>query len=971
MPTTTLPIQRAVAVLLLLIVTLSVSARKLTGRVVDDATGRTIPNATVELLSIEDSSVVATAIMKSDTTWSNDIYSYYNIENVQNNTEYILRASAIGYETAYKRVKVRMGERVAQQWLGDIKLKENTTMLDELVVKATKIKMVTKGDTIVYDATAFQLSEGSMLDALIRQLPGATLENGVIKINGRQVSSLLIDGRDFFNGDAKKALQNLPAYTVDKVKAYEKAGRQSRLMGVDTGDKQFVLDVNLKKQYHQGMIGNVDLAAGSNNRYSGRAFAMGYTKKDRLTLTGQTNNINDSSVPGEGDYSVEPSTQSGKTATKMASFDYRHEGKTEDDYVSATGSYNYSDNEYRSRTTTQNYLEGGDTYGLNKTQSRTKSRLYQLSAAFSIHPKGLIVNGSSSFSFSQNHAFSQSLSGSFNGNPSWAGDLLDSLFLPSASQRLMKMAVNRVRNESRSNGQQLSWAGNVAMVKSFGKTEEGWQNSMSANVSTNYSHGKNRNFAINQIDYLTTGAEDHRNQYTDAPYNSFNFNGGTSYQHVFTLNRDSDVHLLPGISYAYRQSFDHSASSLYRLDQLADYVEKSYPLGLLPSSREALLNVLDATNSYRSDLWQNSHVFTPSLYYDGGNGTMRPALKVMLSTGIELKHEHLRYYRSRQYDRSRNAALVNGQLSVYYLNNDSTANRFLVASLSSSEMQPNLVQLLGIHDDSNPLQVSDGNAHLKNSRNYDVSAFFYAVFPQTQNSINGGAKWSVTRNAQATSVVYDKTTGITHSRPENINGNWDASIQATYDWHPLQKHKELGITLHGSTYYRHSVDLMQTAGTDRGRSTVDTWENSWRLGVGYSKGENSVNIFGGFSNQHVSGSREDFSTTNAWNNSLGLNATWRLPWHLQFSTDITNYIRRGYNDKAMNDNEWVWNARLTRLFLKDKLSVSIDGFDILGQLKTTQYTLNEQGRTEQWTNSLPRYLMLHVAYKLTLGMRRN
>ena len=487
MPTTTHPIQRAVTVLLLLVVTLSVSARKLTGRVVDDATGRTIPNATVELLSIEDSSVVATAIMKSDTTWSNDIYSYYNIENVQNNTEYILRASAIGYETAYKRVKVRMGERVAQQWIGDIKLKENTTMLDELVVKATKIKMVTKGDTIVYDATAFQLSEGSMLDALIRQLPGATLENGVIKINGRQVSSLLIDGRDFFNGDAKKALQNLPAYTVDKVKAYEKAGRQSRLMGVDTGDKQFVLDVNLKKQYHQGMIGNVDLAAGSNNRYSGRAFAMGYTKKDRLTLTGQANNINDSSVPGEGDYSVEPSTQSGKTATKMASFDYRHEGKTEDDYVSATGSYNYSDNEYRSRTTTQNYLEGGDTYGLNKTQSRTKSRLYQLSAAFSTHPKGLIVNGSSSFSFSQNHAFSQSLSGSFNGNPSWAGDLLDSLFLTGASQRLMKMAVNRVRNESRSNGQQLSWAGNVTMVKSFGKTEEGWQNSMSANVSANWS----------------------------------------------------------------------------------------------------------------------------------------------------------------------------------------------------------------------------------------------------------------------------------------------------------------------------------------------------------------------------------------------------------------------------------------------------------------------------------------------------
>ena len=123
---------RLVLVLTLLIASLSASARKLSGRVVDAATGRTISYATVELLSVDDSSLVATAIVKTDTLWNDEVYSYYNIKNVQNNTDYILRASAVGYETAYKRVKVRMGERVAQQWIGDIQLKENTTMLDEL-----------------------------------------------------------------------------------------------------------------------------------------------------------------------------------------------------------------------------------------------------------------------------------------------------------------------------------------------------------------------------------------------------------------------------------------------------------------------------------------------------------------------------------------------------------------------------------------------------------------------------------------------------------------------------------------------------------------------------------------------------------------------------------------------------------------------------------------------------------------------
>lgn len=307
---------------------------------------------------------------------------------------------------------------------------------------------------------------------------------------------------------------------------------------------------------------------------------------------------------------------------------------------------------------------------------------------------------------------------------------------------------------------------------------------------------------------------------------------------------------------------------------------------------------------------------------------------------------------------------------MQYLNNDSVANHMFGGWLSSSVQQPNLVQLLGIHDDSNPLQVSDGNPNVKNSRLYSLSLNSSVMFPKSQNLIYGNAMWSMTRNAQATSVVYDKQTGITHSRPENVNGNWSASFSGTYNWHPLRKHKEYEIDLDANVDYNHSVDLMQTTDAGSGRSTVNTWNTGGRLTLKYMLGENSASLFAALNNQHVTGSREDFTSTSAWSNSLGLNATWSLPWHLQFSTDLTDYFRRGYNDEQMNNSQWVWNARLSRKFLKDKFSITLDGFDILGQLKTTQYTLDEQGRTEQWTNSLPRYIMVHVMFKFSAGMNR-
>jgi hypothetical protein len=131
--------------------------------------------------------------------------------------------------------------------------------LDEVVVTATKVKMFYRGDTLIYDATAFNMPDGSMLDDLIRQMPGVTMnDGGEIFVNGKKVDELLLNSRSFFGGNKQILFENLPYYTVKHIKVYDKKDKRDELLGRDDGPKQYVMDVNLKQEYQRGYIANVE-----------------------------------------------------------------------------------------------------------------------------------------------------------------------------------------------------------------------------------------------------------------------------------------------------------------------------------------------------------------------------------------------------------------------------------------------------------------------------------------------------------------------------------------------------------------------------------------------------------------------------------------------------------------------------------------------------------------------------------------
>ena len=132
----------------------------------------------------------------------------------------------MGYKTIYKTINIaNIGKRELSRTLPPILMREDNTLLNEVTVSASKILFYNKGDTVVYNADEFLLSEGSVLDALVHQLPGVEIkENGDIYHNGRLVEKLLLNGKDFFKNDKQIMLDNLPAYSVKNIEIYDKSG---------------------------------------------------------------------------------------------------------------------------------------------------------------------------------------------------------------------------------------------------------------------------------------------------------------------------------------------------------------------------------------------------------------------------------------------------------------------------------------------------------------------------------------------------------------------------------------------------------------------------------------------------------------------------------------------------------------------------------------------------------------------------
>lgn len=278
----------------------------LKGSVMDSFLEVGVPGAKVYLFD-NIGNVVDSTIVKERRNNGKMLDTWYSFIVPAQKKRYTIKAVREGYSSGSATIELKMVSRLQNLSVADIMMKkkkhgnmvDGEHMLEELTVKATRIKMFFRGDTLVYNADAFNMPEGSMLDNLIKQMPGASInDKGEIFINGRKIDYLTLNGKRMLEGGTRALVHNLPYYSINKLKVYEKSKDDDIAMGRTSIDKEYVMDVNLKNIYQNSNFGNVEAGIGTDNRWKVNALDM--LTRDFFTgmAFGDLNNVNQDNAPG-------------------------------------------------------------------------------------------------------------------------------------------------------------------------------------------------------------------------------------------------------------------------------------------------------------------------------------------------------------------------------------------------------------------------------------------------------------------------------------------------------------------------------------------------------------------------------------------------------------------------------------------------------------------------------------------------
>ena len=577
------------------------------GRVVDNMTGMGLDSVRMTLMN-NDSTIIATGM-----TWPKEMGSHagtyqFHITKVG---KYIIKAEREGYDTGYMNCELR-SQREGYIPVKTIRLTKVSHILDEVTIRATKVKMVVKGDTIVYNADAFNLAEGSMLDALISRLPGTKLmSDGRIYVNGKFIQSLLVNGKDFFAGNPKIALENLPAYTVNKVKVYHKEGQLSRMMGKNMGDETYVMDVNLKKEYSTGYMANTEAGAGSKNRFVEKLFAMKMNDVERIGVFANVNNLNDNKrvrLNGEWTPTEAPT---GLQTTRNTGLSYIHYlGEDAYSWISSSNVFTHSNNEKQSHSTAQTYLPNGDTFQRVESRYLSRNRAFDSKNNFTITKNDHYLKSNFDFSYSYNQGWDNTIQ-----------NTSDSLF--HLNQMLMRSSDERKQLNAL-----FSHSGGKKIIADYIR----W------GVSASYEQMKIENFSLHDVQYMNgTTPRDYINNYLENTSHQWKLHGSLSYS--FEWPKKSIL-----LGYNYNYVYNKSDNMLYRLDRLEGI--DSIFFDHLPSYRKALADVMDMNNSYFYHEYQNHHNFFCKFDHDNIG---RFLYRISLNLPIRFAHQNLYYDRIGQH----------------------------------------------------------------------------------------------------------------------------------------------------------------------------------------------------------------------------------------------------------------------------------------------------------------------------------
>lgn len=939
---------------LLLLILMSVSViqamaqRNITGKVLESDSQEPVAQTTVRLLKT-DSTLVTGTLTNLDGLFRVKAPSAGN---------FIVQITCVGFKPYTKNVKVTADKDIA---LGTINLDPDAIMLKGATVTGQAAKVTLKEDTFVYNASAYRTPEGSVIEELVRKLPGAQVDDdGKITINGKEVKKILIDGKEFMTGDTKTAMKNLPTSIVERVKAYDQKSDLARVSGIDDGEEETVLDFGIKRGMNRGFMLNADLAAGTKKRYSGRLFAGLQSSDLKIFIPLSANNVNDMGFPGGGGGRFGGGRQ-GLTATKMAGFNLNYEKKDRFKF-DASIRWNHSDGDAVVRRSTEDFMSGTTSTFSNSVNSNL-SRGNSWDARFRLEwmPDSMTnIMMRPQFRYNSSDGLGEGLSMTFDEDPyKYVRNPMD--------DEAMKILIDHgiVKNRNKNNSISYSDSKSAGGWLQFNRRLSRNGRNITLRFTGNVGEGMSKSFTNSLVEYLQLVTKDGKdsvyqaNRYAVTPTKNWNYGIRATYSEPIFRQ----VYLQ--FSYQYQYSYTKSDRATYDFSTFpADF------FGVKPLYRGwddylALLGGNPLENFRDDKLSRFSE-------YRNYNHTAEMMLRVVrkaynLNIGFQVMPQRSHFtqdYQGVHTDTVRTVTNVAPTADFRWKISKVSQLRFNYRANSS---QPSMSDLLDITDDSDPLNVRKGNPGLKPSFTQNFRLFYNNYIQNHQRSIMANLNFSTTRNSISNMVTYDEATGGRTTRPENINGNWNAFGMFMFNT-AIDSAGFFNVNTFTTLRYNNSVGYVSiNRNADSQKSTTKTTTIGERLAASYRNNWMELELNGSLEYMHARSELQSNNNLDTWTFSYGGSLQLTAPWGTQLSTSMNMNSRRGYNDASMNTNELLWNAQLSQSFLKgNALTLSLQLYDILHQQSTFSRAVDAMRRSDTEYNAITNYAMLHVIYRLNI-----
>lgn len=878
----------------------------ITGQVVEQTTQEPIEQATVRLLQPKDSSMVRGTVSTQD--------GQFTLKGVRPGN-YLLNISFVGFDPIYKTIRVTGKSdpvKVGKQELTDASIR-----LAEAVVIGKAPEVSFRNDTVEYNADSYKLTEGSVLEDLLKKMPGVEVDSdGKITVNGKEISKIMVDGKEFFSDDPKVASKNLPARMIDKLQVLDKKSDMAKMTGFDDGEEETVINLTVKPGMKRGWFGNAYAGYGSKDRYEGNAMVNRFVENDQITLMGGANNTNNMGfsdmasnmfsgmIGGRG---RNMGAGSGITSSGNAGLNFSKEFAPKTT-LGGNIRYSHSSNEANSKSDRQNILPGdSSSYDNSEVTNLTKSDNIGADLRFEWEPDTL-----TRLIFQPNFNLSHSLNDSYS-NAATLGNERDSV------------NTNRTSNHTESQGYNL----NVRMEFSRKLNPQGrtFSFSLSGGNSNSDSDGANRSDLryFKEEDQTRDEVIDQRSRYENK---SFNYRAYISW--VEPIGRGNFLQA----TYSFSQNRQESLKNVYTQDEAGQY------------------NVLDTaySQSYRNNFINQRASLSFRSQREKFNYTIGLNLDPSYSSSENFVGDTTLSRLSRKVINLSPMARFN------YLFDKRTHLRIVYDGRTS---QPSMTQLQPVTDISDPTNIVTGNPDLAPVYTNNMMINFQKFTPEKQRAFLIMLNLRYIINDIVSYSAYNAETGVKTTTYKNVNGNYSGNFRTMFNT-PLRNKKFSINTTTMLSYNNNNGFINEQKNTSRNLNLSE------RAGIDFRSDIIDLGINGNFRYNQARNSLQKENNQTTLNYGVGGYTTIYLPWDTKLESDINWSANAGYGE-GFEQKEILWNASLSKSFLKNNQgTLRLKIYDILQQRSNISRSITASYIQDSEYNTLSSYFMVHFIYRFSI-----